>query len=121
MSALIYVFVGGGLGSMALYGFTRWIDQKASGIPWATFAANMLSCLILGILIGIQLNNDLGVQKRLLLMTGFCGGFSTFSTFSGEIYHMATQQQIGLAFFYVGASLLIGLLLVFIGIKIISI
>jgi len=121
MSALIYVFVGGGLGSMARYGFGVWLNQEAGGIPWATFAANMLSCLILGILLGIQLNGDLGVQKRLLLMTGFCGGFSTFSTISAEIYQMAIAQRLELVFLYVGATLLIGLLLIFIGIKIASI
>ena len=81
----ILVFVGGGLGSLwsvmvLLAG--PWL--VASSFPYATLLANVLSCVLLGIFVGLQVRMPFSEHQRLLFAVGFCGGFSTFSTFTTE-------------------------------------
>jgi len=81
---LLLVFLGGGLGSICRWSISLAVQPLQSRFPWATLAANGLACLVLGTLTGLQLGGNLSAEKRLLLVTGFCGGFSTFSTFTAE-------------------------------------
>lgn len=113
----IYVFLGGGFGAMARYAVSRIIPTSNTGFPLATFLANVISCIILGFLIGTLINKELNSRTQLILMTGFCGGFSTFSTFSSETYRLFEQGELALAFSYILASLAVCLLCIFIGIK----
>ena len=71
MSSLFYVFIGGGLGSLCRYGIGQAWDS--SHFYLGTFLANVISCLILGFLIGMSSESLLKSPHRLLLMTGFCG------------------------------------------------
>jgi CrcB protein len=86
MNNLLFVFLGGGVGSVLRY-FISWVvKNKYEGIfPAATLISNGLSCIILGLAVGV-LSQKMEAQPtlRLLLLTGICGGFSTFSTFSFE-------------------------------------
>ena len=103
--AVVLVFLGGGLGSVVRYGIARALPA-ASGFPWATFTANSLSGLVLGAVLGVLMaspDQD-GGRWRLLLVTGFCGGFSTFSTFSNEGLTLFQSGQPGLAGLYAAAS-----------------
>ena len=117
MQNWIYVFIGGGLGSLLRYGIGVYFSQVDTEFPLGTFIANFLACLILGVLIGFQLKTELQSNYSLLFITGFCGGFSTFSTFSIESLKLFQNQQYALGLFYIGGSILIGLLAVYLGIK----
>jgi len=118
MSNWIYVFIGGGIGSLVRFGIANYLISPNAKFPYATFVANIVACFILGILVSIQLKEQLQNHHALLLMTGFCGGFSTFSTFSMEALNLMQNQQVGLAFIYIGLSVLFGLLFVYFGFKI---
>jgi len=117
MLNLLWVFLGGGLGSICRYSCARFVETADGGIPYGTLLANALSSLLLGYLISLNLKNALPPSQQLLLMTGFCGGFSTFSTFSAEVYQLLEAGEWGTAFIYLTMSLLIGLVAIFLGLK----
>ncbi len=85
MKQVLLVFIGGGFGSALRYALTKYISHAESGFPTATFSANVLGSLIIGIVLGIAAKSDALTQNHVLLLaTGFCGGFTTFSTFAME-------------------------------------
>jgi len=118
MHSWIYVFIGGGVGSLFRYGISNYFSSVNTTFPAGTFVANFLACFLFGLLLGFQLKENFQDHHTLLLITGFCGGFSTFSTFSGESLKLFQNQQIGLALFYIGASIIMGLLAVYLGFKV---
>jgi CrcB protein len=79
----LYVFIGGGLGSIARYGLGHVLKDLRCNLPLSTFTANLFAALMIGVLYfsGVKARHD---QWWLLLATGFCGGLSTFSAFSLE-------------------------------------
>ncbi len=110
---LLYILVGGGLGSVCRYLIAQYTPQYYKGnFPLGTFTANILGCLIIGIFVAIlQPNTDLDA----CLVTGFCGGFTTFSSFSKEVFLLFDTHKTKLAFFYVISSALFGILAVLLG------
>ncbi len=117
MLPFFWVFLGGGLGSLARYLVSDLLKSQSMVFPWGTLAANAISCVILGFLVGYHLKNDLSASYRLLLMTGFCGGFSTFSTFSSEAYLLLQDGKFKVALAYLAGSIMIGLLGVIAGFR----
>ncbi len=113
----LFVFLGGGLGAVCRYGISKLV-QTSSAFPYATFLANVISCIILGFLLGTLLQKELSTKTQLLLMTGFCGGFSTFSTFTAESYELLESGQITIALLYILSSLIVCLICLGIGIKV---
>ncbi len=111
------VFFGGGIGSMCRYGLTLITQPWQLRFPWATLLANALACLILGLVLGWHQQGVLSDQRRLLLATGFCGGFSTFSTFTAESWRLFQQGQTTTACVNVGLSLLLSLGCLLLGLK----
>ena len=116
---LFLVLLGGGFGSIARYLVSYFFSKNnAFHFPWATFIANSIGCLLIGLLFGyIQKNNLQNETLKLLLITGFCGGFTTFSTFSLENIQFIQNQNYNLAITYTLASLFVGFLAVIIGFK----
>lgn len=113
----IYVFLGGGLGAMTRYSISKILPTVEGGFPNATFIANVVSCIVLGLLMGTLMQKELSTKTQLILMTGFCGGFSTFSTFSAETFKLLEQGQFALALGYILSSIAICLVCIFIGMK----
>ena len=109
--------VGGGLGSIFRY-LTAVVVNKyfQPTFPWATFVANILGCLIIGMLLGLferyQLTNP---DLKYLFVTGFCGGYTTFSAFASENMNLFQSGNTMTAFLYIAASILVGLFAVWLG------
>jgi CrcB protein len=93
MPSFLLVFIGGGLGSLCRWGLSLLIQPLAPRFPWATLASNALACLVLGVLFQQQLGTGMTESRRLLLAVGFCGGFSTFSTFTAETLQLWQSGQ----------------------------
>lgn len=106
------VFIGGGLGSLARYALGL-IFPYREGFPTATFFANLAAAFVLGLTIGWISKMDAGSSNQIkwFLATGFCGGFSTFSTFSLETLQLIKQQQWNMVCIYVSMSVVLSVLL----------
>lgn len=109
----LWVFLGGGLGAAARYAITLLLPPVSLSdgqFPWATLLANLLACILLGWGLGMALREQLAREGQLLLLTGFCGGFSTFSTFVLEVLQLYQGGHAGAALFYIAISILVGTL-----------
>ena len=111
------MFVGGGFGSVLRYILSKYLNSTETGIPYGTFAANILGSLLIGIILGLAVkNNTLSSNQTLLLATGFCGGFTTFSTFAYENHVFLKSGDFTSFALYTIASFIVGFLAVFAGI-----
>lgn len=116
MKQFILVFIGGGFGSALRFLIGKWLNSSETGIPYGTFAANILGSLLIGIILGIAAKNDSLTQNQtLLLATGFCGGFTTFSTFAYENHVFLKSGDFMNFAVYTIASFIVGFLAVFLG------
>ena len=118
MMAYWMVFLGGGLGSICRFGISRLLAAQGQDFPWATLWANLLSSFLLGTLIGLRIKGHLPVAWQYLLMAGFCGGFSTFSTFAFESLALFQDGKWEHGFGNIAISLVLGLAAVYAGIKV---
>ncbi|MFY8098086.1 MAG: fluoride efflux transporter CrcB [Flavobacterium sp.] len=116
---IILVLLGGGIGSVIRYLISYFFNKyQTTFFPWPTFIANSLGCFLIGLFFAYTLKNNVQSETlKLLLITGFCGGFTTFSTFSLENLQLIQNQNYTLAITYTISSLLIGTIAVFLGFK----
>lgn len=117
MTDALWIFLAGGLGCLARYGASVWV-QRASGsvFPYGTLAVNALGCLLIGFLFQIATTTELIPRTaRVALTTGFLGGFTTYSTFGYETFKLIEDGAWAAAFANVGAELALGLAAVWAG------
>jgi CrcB protein len=115
LKQLILVFVGGGFGSVLRFVISKWLNSSETGIPYGTFAVNILGSFIIGIIIGYFSRQYLNQDQTLFLATGFCGGFTTFSAFAYENHVFLKSGDFTSFALYTIASFVIGFLAVFLG------
>jgi CrcB protein len=118
---ILLVGLGGGFGSMARYLCQKWAASVyPHAFPWGTFAVNIIGCLAIGIFWGLTFKSFTANENwKLFLMTGLCGGFTTFSAFTLESIGLIREQKLALFFLYAAASVIAGLLATYTGIKLI--
>lgn len=109
MKSVFIIFLGGGLGSVVRYSLGKWVNTlHQQQFPWGTFAANVAACAILGLVIGLADHRQvISPSARLFWAVGFCGGFSTFSTFSSEALHLLQNGFNLTVFAYILLSLVV--------------
>ena len=119
---VLLVGVGGFVGSIARYLVAvLFANQMSSVFPFATLAVNIVGCFVIGVLFALSdRGNILSPEWRVLLTTGFCGGFTTFSTFSYESLRLIQGGEYLYVALYVLASVVIGLAATYVGIIVIK-
>jgi CrcB protein len=114
---LLYIGIGGFAGSIARFLLSRWTNHlQWMSVPLGTLLVNIAGSFLIGLLIGISEKSPvLTVELRMLLMVGLCGGFTTFSTFTGENLMLMRNGQFLSLFLYTGMSILMGFTAVYFG------
>lgn len=114
---IIFVALGGALGSVARFLLSKALQGSVvTAFPVGTMAINILGCLFIGIFYGLADRSAmLDANVKLFLTVGFCGGFTTFSTFMNESLQLFRSDNILYGALYAGGSVFLGLLAVFLG------
>ncbi len=105
-------FFGGGTRYLVSKLFQTWITTP---FPWATLTVNVLGCFIIGLLSGMSVGCQISQNTKLILITGFCGGFTTFSTFMNENFMLTNSHATLYAILYTLLSLALGFIAVILG------
>jgi len=115
--AIAGICIGASLGALARWSLALWLGV-AGFMPWGTLAANLIGGYLIGVaLAGFQLVPDIAPAWRLLVVTGFLGGLTTFSSFSAEVMTMLLEGRLGSALITAGAHLGGSLVLTWLGIR----
>jgi len=124
MKSILLVGLGGFIGSVARYklgGLVLHLTAQER-FPYSTFVVNVLGCLVIGLLAGLAERYELfGPGTRLFLFTGLLGGFTTFSAFGLDAMFLLRRGELWVAALYAGASVVLGIAAVWLGLKLISV
>lgn len=117
MPVVLWVALGGAIGSAARYGVNVWSGRMiGSEFPWHTFIVNVAGCFAMGALIALMgLKLNVGTEARAFLATGILGGFTTFSAYSLDFALLVERKSYGAAFVYGTGSVALSLIAVFAG------
>lgn len=117
IKSIFYVFLGGGVGSVLRFLISQYTSKmmNVGNFPVGTLIVNMVGCFLIGVFTAyfIRIDNAL----KFLLITGFCGGFTTFSTFAAENLSLWQNQQWGFLALYIILSVIGGIFAVYIGMQ----
>ena len=111
------VALGGALGAVARYGLDRMIERRSAAVfPWSTFTINVTGCLLVGFVVGAFVDrHHAPAWIRAALVLGFCGAYTTFSTFAQETLDLVEARDYPLALFSISASVGLGMAAVMVG------
>ena len=121
LKTILYIALGGAIGSVLRFLTSLFVAKfcpETSGLnfPLATFLTNVVGCFLIGVFIGLlEKNNLTDSNLKWFLITGFCGGFTTFSTFGMENFNLFQSNNSFLAFAYIASSIITGLFAVWLG------
>lgn len=111
---IVYVLLGGGLGAVLRWYLSSSM-QAAGGFPVGTLTVNLVGCFLIGVFAALLMETD--IKWSLLLITGFLGGFTTFSSFGLDMYYMIQEGRYVPLFTYIALSNVLGLGFVILGHK----
>ena len=116
---ILVLLVGGAVGAPTRYLVDGWVQDRVSGVfPWGTFVINVSGSLLLGVVTGLALYHGLGDLPTIAIGTGFCGAYTTFSTFSYETVRLLEEGSVGLAAGNAFGSVAVGLAAAAIGLAV---
>ena len=118
MRDLLFVFLGGGAGSILRYIVSRWLNTSV--FPWGPLAVNIIGCFLVSLFGTWIARQSLPTDLRLLMVVGLCGGFTTFSTFGNETMTMLRNGHLLLSFIYIFLSVAAGIAAAYIGAKLLE-
>ncbi len=120
MAVALGVAVGGAVGALSRYGLDAWIERRSESLfPWSTFVINVSGCFAVGFIVAALVDRHTAPQwLRMGLVIGFCGGYTTFSTFAQETLDLVEARDLAVAFASIAASVLLGVLAVLIGVRV---
>lgn len=118
LKTILYIAIGGAVGSVLRFLTTLLVSKYwSNNFPLATFLVNIIGCFLIGLFVGYLAKNQLEDSNiKWFLVTGLCGGFTTFSAFGMENYNLFQNNNSLLAFGYIAASIILGLFAVWFGI-----
>jgi len=113
----IYIFIGSGFGGLTRFGLGKWVNSfHSTNFPFGTFTVNILACFVLGFVIGLADSRQIiSPQTKMFWVVGFCGGFSTFSTFSNETLTLLQAGNHTTNILYIALSVIVCLTVTFLG------
>jgi len=120
MAVALGVAFGGAVGALSRFGLDALIERRTQSLfPWSTLVINVSGCLAVGFIIAALVDGHRAPQwLRMGLVIGFCGGYTTFSTFAQETLDLVEARDIATAVASVAANVLVGVVAVFVGLKI---
>lgn len=119
IKCLLLVFIGSGCGGALRFLISKYLKFSILGsFPLATFTVNVLGCFLIGLFSGLFSNQSISQDVKTLLTVGFCGGFTTFSTFTNEHFLLLKSGDLVMQAAYIALSLILGLLALWFGYKV---
>ena len=116
LKEIVAVFIGGGIGSIMRYLISKISFFSFNSFPYSTFISNIIGCFILGLALTYFIKNDSQNSTIFIFIAvGFCGGFTTFSTFSSEGLELINNGNFITFIIYTFTSLLLGIISVYLG------
>lgn len=114
---LLLVGIGSCVGGVSRFLVSRWVQGMIGyAFPLGTFLVNLLGCFFIGLIYALfEKGNLINPDLRMLLTVGFCGGFTTFSTFINENFQLFKEENFFYLLFYLGVSVLGGFLALYLG------